>query len=40
MNVTLNHRVPGSSPGAPTKHFKHFAAVLVSILTTVPLYTF
>jgi hypothetical protein len=21
--VTLNHRVPGSSPGAPTKLFKH-----------------
>jgi hypothetical protein len=23
--MTLNHRVPGSSPGAPTKHFKHLA---------------
>jgi hypothetical protein len=22
--MTLNHRVPGSSPGAPTKHFKQF----------------
>ena len=22
---TLNHRVPGSSPGAPTKLFKHLA---------------
>jgi hypothetical protein len=21
--MTLNHRVPGSSPGAPTKLFKH-----------------
>src|SRR5258707_1077635 len=24
--MTLNHRVPGSSPGAPTKLFKHLAA--------------
>jgi hypothetical protein len=23
--MTLNHRVPGSSPGAPTKLFKHLA---------------
>ena len=23
--MTLNHRVPGSSPGAPTKPFKHLA---------------
>jgi hypothetical protein len=25
LQVTLNHRVPGSSPGAPTKHFKGLA---------------
>jgi hypothetical protein len=24
--MTLNHRVPGSSPGAPTKPFKHLEA--------------
>jgi hypothetical protein len=23
--LTLNHRVPGSSPGAPTNDFKHLA---------------
>jgi hypothetical protein len=23
--MTLNHRVPGSSPGAPTKYFKDLA---------------
>jgi hypothetical protein len=23
--ITLNHRVPGSSPGAPTKLFKYLA---------------
>jgi len=23
--VTLNQRVPGSSPGAPTKYLKHLA---------------
>jgi hypothetical protein len=23
--MTLNHRVPGSSPGAPTKLFKNFS---------------
>jgi hypothetical protein len=25
--LTLNHRVPGSSPGAPTKLFKHLAVI-------------
>jgi hypothetical protein len=25
--LTLNHRVPGSSPGAPTNDFKHLAVV-------------
>src|SRR6185295_9206418 len=27
--MTLNHRVPGSSPGAPTKPFKHLARFTV-----------
>jgi hypothetical protein len=27
--MTLNHRVPGSSPGAPTKPFKSLAAFAV-----------
>jgi hypothetical protein len=26
--MTLNHRVPGSSPGAPTKLFKHLVVFL------------
>src|SRR4051812_26956560 len=26
IQMTLNHRVPGSSPGAPTKPFKHLTA--------------
>ena len=25
--MTLNHRVPGSSPGAPTNPFKHLASI-------------
>jgi hypothetical protein len=25
--MTLNHRVPGSSPGAPTKPFKNLADI-------------
>jgi hypothetical protein len=28
--TTLNHRVPGSSPGAPTKHFKHLAEIFAA----------
>jgi hypothetical protein len=31
--MTLNHRVPGSSPGAPTKLFKHLAAFAAFIPT-------
>jgi hypothetical protein len=29
FKMTLNHRVPGSSPGAPTKPFKDFAGFTV-----------
>jgi hypothetical protein len=34
-NVTLNQRVPGSSPGAPTKPIKHLAASVKDKTATV-----
>jgi hypothetical protein len=33
--LTLNHRVPGSSPGAPTKLFKHLALIGIRTVSSV-----
>jgi hypothetical protein len=38
--MTLNHRVPGSSPGAPTKLFKYLAKTEPEAAVYITVYSF